>query len=342
MDGDRKVWASLWRTPAAEVKSPPHMSGTPVLITPGACTNAWSRAVVTASVMAACTRAPVAQAPVTPQPSTPAMFPSGLNQPENLVYDAAADVYLVSNMGGGDTARDDNGFISRMRPDGTMADARWIAGGVNGVRLDAPKGLAIRGDTLAVADLGSVHEFNRRTGAPLRTIALRGLVMNDLAFDANGALWVTETGPSRTPAPVDTSHGVDALWRIGTDGSVKAVARGLALDRPDGIVLDGADALIATFGSNRIERIHSRTEQGRSTVATLAGGRLDGLRRLPDGALVITSWDAQTVWRLVPGEPPRVLLSGVVSPAGVAVDTRRHQLAVTSMQTNALYLVPLR
>jgi sugar lactone lactonase YvrE len=275
------------------------------------------------------------------QGSAPPMMPPGLNQPENLVYDSVADVYLVSNMGGGGAAHDGNGFISRLRPDGTMLDARWIAGGVNGVTLDAPKGLAIRGDTLAVADLGGVHLFDRRTGAPLRSIALPGVVMNDLAYAPDGSLWITDTGPAREPAPVDTSKDVDAVWRVTPDGRVSTVARGLALSRPDGLVLDDGDALVATFGANRIERVHARSEQGHTTVATLAGGRVDGLRRLPDGALVVTSWDAKAVWRVVPGEPPRALLTGVPSPAGVAVDTRRHRLAVTSMENDAVYFAPL-
>ena len=263
------------------------------------------------SFAAACASAPAhpSSAAASPRPypsSAPALRPAGLNQPENIVYHSVADVYLVSNMGGGDTAHDDNGFISRLRPDGTVLDARWIAGGVRGATLDAPKGLAIRGDTLAVADLGAVHLFDRRTGAPLRTIAVPGLVLNDLAYTADGTLWITDTGPARAPSPVDTSRDMDAVWRVTPDGRVSSVARGLALSRPDGIVLEGADALVSTFG-----------------------------------ALAVSSWDAQAVWRVTPGQPPRTLLTGVPSPAGIAVDTRHHRLAVTSMQQNALYLVPL-
>jgi hypothetical protein len=306
---------------------------------PAACWLVGAFAAACASVPAH-TSASVATPPPYPS-SAPALRPAGLNQPENLVYDSVADVYLVSNMGGGDTAHDDNGFISRLRPDGTMLDARWIAGGVGGATLDAPKGLAIRGDTLAVADLGAVHLFDRRTGAPIRSIPVPGLVLNDLAYTADGTLWITDTGPARVPSPVDTSRDMDAVWRITPNGRVSSVARGLALSRPDGIVLDGADALVSTFGANRIERVHGRAELGRTTVVTLAGGRIDGLRRLPNGALAVSSWDAQAVWQVTPGQPPRALLTGVPSPAGLAVDTRHHRLAVTSMQQNALYLVPL-
>ncbi|HWJ23283.1 MAG TPA: hypothetical protein VNS52_13100 [Gemmatimonadaceae bacterium] len=269
---------------------------------------------------------------------------TGFAGPENVVYDSAADVFLVSNVNGGPAARDDNGFVTRVAPDGRVIALKWIAGGAHGAVLDAPKGLAIRGDTLAVADVGAVHFFDRRTGAPLGSVALPGLVMNDLAFASDGTLWITDTGPNRGTggAPTDTTRDMDAVWRVLPGGAVRAAARGLALGRPDGIVLDGADALVATFGANRIERVAARGDSGWVGVATLPGGRVDGLRRLPDGALVVTSWDAGTVWRLAPGGAPWPMLTGVTSPAGVAVDTRRHRLAVTSMQGDALYLLPLR
>lgn len=265
----------------------------------------------------------------------------GFDEPENLVYDSASDVYLVSNIVGDPAARDDNGFISRVSPDGKILSLKWIAGGVNGAVLDAPKGLAIRGDTLAVADVGGVHLFDRRSGAPIVTHTLPGLVMNDVAWGEDGTLWITDTGPDRTKTPVDTTKDLDAVWQILPDGQVRAVARGLALDRPDGLLLDDNGALVATFGAKRIEHVSASGERGQQTVMTLPGGRVDGLRRLPDGAMVVTSWDAMSVYRARPGDSLRVLLTDVTSPAGVAVDTKRAQLAVTSMQGNAMYLLPL-
>ena len=284
---------------------------------------------------------------VAPSPGSPALVATaanvGFDEPENLVYDSVADVYLVSNIRGNPAARDGDGFISRVGPDGQVLALRWIAGGTNGAQLDAPKGLAIRGDTLAVADLGAVHLFDRRTGAPVGSIAVPGLVLNDVAWGADGTLWITDTGPDRGTTPVDTTKDMDALWRVPPGGTPRAVARGLALDRPDGLVLDGRDALVATFGADRIARVNETGAEGTSTFARLPGGRVDGLRRLADGGLVVTSWDAHAVWRLdASGGSRRVLLAGVTSPAGVAVDTRRQRLAVTSMQGNALYLLPLR
>jgi len=266
----------------------------------------------------------------------------GFVGPENLVYDAAADVYLVSNIGGGGPARDNNGFVSRVAPDGRILTLKWIAGGRNGVELDSPKGLAIRGDTLAVADIGSVRLFDRRTGRPLSTISLPGQVMNDVAFAPDGSLWITDTGPTRDSTGVDTTKDMDAVWHVRRDGSVHAAARGLWLDRPDGIVVDGRSVLVSTFGGKRIERVWAADRNEPTNVEELPAGRLDGLRRLSDGSLLLTSWDAGAVWHLWESDEPRqALITGLTSPAGVAVDTRRHQLAVTSMQRNELYLLPL-
>jgi len=266
---------------------------------------------------------------------------AGFNQPENLVYDSVADVFLISNMGGGQATHDNNGFISRVAPNGHVLSLRWIAGGEHGVNLDAPKGLAIHGDTLAVADLGAVHFFDRRDGSPLGSVAVSGLVLNDVAFAPDGSLWITDTGPDRTTTPPDTTKDLDAVWRVTRDRKITAVARGLGLERPDGLVLEGNSALVTTFGGQKIERVSAEPSHGWTTLATLPAGRLDGLRRLADGSLLVTSWDAQTVWKVDSTHAPRPLLTSVKSPAGVAVDTRRHRLAVTSMQDNTLYLLPL-
>ena len=266
---------------------------------------------------------------------------AGFMQPENLVYDPVGDVYLVSNIGGGGPAHDNNGFISRVAADGRVLDLKWIAGGRDGVELDSPKGLAIHGDTLAVADLGAVKLFDRRNGKPLKTISLRGLVMNDVAFGPDGSIWITDTGPGRDTMPVDTTKDLDAVWKVEPNGKVHAVARGLSLDRPDGIVVDGSDALVSTFGGHRLERVRSGPMQLAATVHDLPAGRVDGLRRLADRSLLVSSWDAHAVWRLMPNGDLRRVFADVTAPAGIAVDTRRHNLAVTSMQDNELYLVPL-
>ncbi len=89
-----------------------------------------------------------------------------LQGPESARYDRDLDVWFVSNINGSPSQKDNNGYISRLRPDGTPYTIKFIEGGKKGVTLNAPKGLAINGDTLWVADI----DFARAsTSAPGRS-----------------------------------------------------------------------------------------------------------------------------------------------------------------------------
>lgn len=309
--------------------------------------NAWMLPVVVCPLIAlACASAgSIAAALHPPAPPTTAaaadVTPPGVvfDQPENLVYDAASDVYLVANIVGGPTAHDANGFISRVGPDGRVIARKWIDGTKADTRLDAPKGLAIHGDTLVVADVGAVRLFDRRTGASLGAwpVPSADALLNDVSFAPDGTLRVTDTGPN--PPQRATSSDHDAIYRFDRTGRATTVAQDTSLDRPDGLVALADGVLYATFGANRVVRIPSSGKP--STMAVLPGAKVDGLRQLSDGSFVVTSWDAHTVFHLMPDGSLHALLSGVKSPAGVAIDTRRDQLAVTSMMDNRFYLVSL-
>ena len=64
----------------------------------------------------------------------------GLATPESVEYYAKEDVYLVTNINGSPFAADGNGFISKLKPDGSVVDLKWIDGTKPGVTLNAPKG----------------------------------------------------------------------------------------------------------------------------------------------------------------------------------------------------------
>lgn len=256
---------------------------------------------------------------------------AGFDEPENLVYDSVADVFLVSNISGGPTARDGNGFVSRLDSAGHVIAQKWIDGSKASSRLDGPKGLAIHGDTLVIADVGVVRLFNRRTGAALGVWQTPGVLLNDVSFAPDGTLYVTDT---------QGRDSVGAIYHFDRRGHATRVVSGAALDGPDGIVtLHDGGLLYATFGANRVARV--APDGKATTVATLPGKKVDGLRRLTDDSYVVTSWDAHSVYHLLANGTLQPLLTGVASPAGVAIDARRHHLLVTSMNDNKLYLVTL-
>ncbi|WP_243664700.1 hypothetical protein [Rhodothermus marinus] len=63
-----------------------------------------------------------------------------LARPESALFDSGANVIYVSNINGGPTEKDGNGYISRIAPDGTLLQARWVTG------LHAPRAWRSAGD----------------------------------------------------------------------------------------------------------------------------------------------------------------------------------------------------
>src|SRR5688500_18045966 len=86
----------------------------------------------------ACARAEVPPATVR-EPELLATV-SGFETPESVRWDAGRSVFYVSNVTGSAGHKDNNGYISRVRSDGTMDSLRFIAGGRGGVTLHSPKG----------------------------------------------------------------------------------------------------------------------------------------------------------------------------------------------------------
>src|SRR4051812_35043325 len=68
-----------------------------------------------------------------------------LKNPESAHYDRDLDTWFVSNVNGDPAKKDNNGYISRIKADGTPDTAKFVVAGKNGVTLNAPKGLTVTG-----------------------------------------------------------------------------------------------------------------------------------------------------------------------------------------------------
>src|SRR5204862_7062869 len=109
---------------------------------------------------------PVAAPTPPPAPAaTKVAVVEGFLTPESVLHDPVQDIYFVSNINGGPTTKDNNGFISRVRPDGAVENLKFIEGGHNGATLNAPKGLSLRGATSCGADIDAIRSFDAKTGA---------------------------------------------------------------------------------------------------------------------------------------------------------------------------------
>ena len=256
----------------------------------------------------------------------------GLSSPESVLYDSASDTYLVSNINGSVFAKDDNGFITRLAPDGRVVALRWIAGGSRGVTLNGPKGMGIKGDTLFVADIDAVRLFDRRSGAPLASVPIPGATfLNDVAVGPDGTVYVTDTGME--PAGDGSRRsGADALWALGPGDRPRAVAWGSDLGGPNGIVADTGGVTMVTLGSGQV--FHFDRAGKRSELPKPPSGSLDGVVKLNDGSLLITSWDANAVYRLSPDGRYSTAVAGATSPADIGWDGLRHRLLIPLLTLN--------
>jgi len=253
----------------------------------------------------------------------------GMNVPESVRYDAELDVYYVANINGNPNQKDNNGFIARVRADSTSVVTMLVEGGQKGATLHAPKGMALRGDTLFVTDIDVVRMFNRRTGATIGVVNLapqKATFLNDAASGPDG-VYITDTGIRFDDKGGMTHPGVNRIFKL-AGRTVTEVARGDSLYNPNGIAWDEANKrwILAPFGSMNIQTLAA----GQKTPAllTTGPGGYDGVEVLANGNVLVTSWTDSTVWIAHGGTHMMPLIKNVSAPADIGVDTKRNVVAV--------------
>lgn len=317
-----------------------------------------------ASALLACGGPEPPQAPtglVEPFPSEPAEPPStlplapkppillrgvGFEGPRGAAHDPVEDVYLISSVRGAPGAEDGEGFISRVSPDGALLALEWIAGSA-AAPLNAPKGLALVGDTLFVADLTLVRSYDRQSGRALGDVTVEGAVsLDDVAAGPGGVLYVSDSGAAtagaRGAASGAQASGGPAVYRIDAARNTSVLARLPAEDAPGALLFDAGRVLVAA----RSGELYALDEQGQKTVLGRSpGGGLAGLMRTPGGRLVVSSWEARMTYI---GPPPPAaphelepLITDLTTPGDLAYDAKRRQLIVPLFEEDAVYIQEL-
>jgi sugar lactone lactonase YvrE len=235
----------------------------------------------------------------------------GFKFPESVAYDPEAKVLYVGSFGGTELKpgeKDNNGYISKVSPDGKMIEERFLP--APGVTMNKPKGLWVAGNRLWVADIDGVWVFDTRTKQG-RKLDLPGIQFaNDTAIIGN-TLYVSDSRAdalySVTPADfldMKDSPKIAVVWR------------GKGID-PNGLypAQDGA-LLIVGFKSDKEKRgIHSmKPGQDPRTLASEIG-RLDGLYQMKDGTLLVTDWDTGTLFAWSEKSGVTTIASGFRGPA---------------------------
>ena len=280
---------------------------------------------------------------------------SGFEKPESVVHDRVVDCYLVSNVGvGNPAALDGNGFISKVSPDGNILDLTWIQNGVHGATLNGPKGLALYGDALYVADIDTLRVFDRRTGTPRRNIAIPNpfaptpLFLNDVAVDGEGNAYVTD-------------NRNNAIFVVDRTYHAAVLISGPQLGGPNGLLIDRGSLTWVTFFGHEVKRL---THSGQLvTEATLPADDvsaiglppgamfLDGYARY-EGDLLVSSWVSGQVYRIGRSGTDPVVVANFVSmldnpalpdgPADIGLDRRRNRLLVPLFNRGEVVITTLQ
>lgn len=226
---------------------------------------------------------------------------SGVQNPESALPDTTAGVIYLSNVAGGPVEKDGNGFISKLSGDGKVTTEKWVTG------LDGPKGLALAGGKLYVADIDQLVVIDTATGTiSARHPAAGAKFLNDVAADSEGRVYVTDTGGN-------------AIWRL-ENATFEKWLESPDLKSPNGILVEGDKLVIAAWGPDMQPDFSTKTPGNLLTVnladksiANLGNGtpvgNLDGLEPFDADSFIVTDWVAGKVFQISRSGDAKLLLS---------------------------------
>jgi sugar lactone lactonase YvrE len=262
--------------------------------------------------------------------------------PSAIAYDADRDLYWVSNLNG--EGPKGKGFISRLEPDAERSTLNYIDGERQGVPLDAPRGLAVFGDVLYVADVKTIRRFKASSGEPLGDIGVPGAVfLSDVAVAVDGSLYVTDVGSDPYDAAL-ADAGADAIYQISPAGQVSVVAQRPNLGGPFALVANETGLWITCSGSNELLLL----VPGADGEAVADAGRLPlpgsaphGIVGMPDGTFLISSEASGSVYRGYRDGPFQAVVDELEGPADLGYDTRRRRLLIPLVTGHSLAIFEL-
>lgn len=259
---------------------------------------------------------------------------TGLSTPESFIVDPETGNYYISNINGGPTGKDGNGFITKLDKTGKIVALKFVEGGKQVVPLHAPKGLDVIGKVLYVSDIDAVRGFDKETGKLLHNIdmkAMGALFLNDLTHDDQGNLYVSDTTMFVDPKAPGT------IFKIETNNQHKAsvFVRDVALGAPNGLTIHPRSKrlLANTWGAGKILEI-GPDGKIKIFVEDAAWKDMDGFDYDSMGNLYVSSFTGGTIYRISPDLKVSVVKSGLTTPADINMDRKNNRLLIPSFDSN--------
>ena len=197
-------------------------------------------------------------------------------------------------------------------------------------RCGTPRGMAIVGDTLWVADRTMLRAFGRSSGRPIATVALGPLgaqSLSDIAVGLDGALYVSDAAVTYSARGVAQRAGTPRIYRV--VGRKPSVALEHArLDQPTGLSWDPINARLLIGSAANDTILGWRPGQpAPETVAVPPGGPWDGVEAIGGTAFYVLSSARGEILFYQSGALRR-MVQGARGAGDMAIDPRAGRLVV--------------
>ena len=252
---------------------------------------------------------------------------TGLKTPESAVAGRDGRIYVseINEFG-----KDGDGQISVIDKDGKLT--------VFATGMDDPKGLAIIGKDLYVADkvrvLKVAPDGTWQVFAAADAFPATPQFLNDLEFDRQGNLYVSDSG--------DLKKG-GAVYRISKAGKVTLITDGnkdAGVLAPNGLLMDGRGKLLEVDLASGI-LYHIDIASGKLTKLAKGFGGGDGLVRDRKGLLYVSDWANGKVFTADKNGKVTMIKDGFKSAADINISADGKYLLVPDMKAGELVMLPI-
>lgn len=184
---------------------------------------------------------------------------------ESTLYNPANNTIYVSCGNTDPSAKDGDGFIALLNPDGSVKNMTWVTG------LNAPKGMAIANGKLYVTDVDEVKVIDLESASIEKTIPVEGAkFLNDLASDGTNIYFS------------DSQTGT--VYSLDQAGTIAAV-----INNADGVNgLEFYNGSLYTLDKQGLNQYNTADYTSNLLNSEVTGG--DGLVILNDSTFVASRW----------------------------------------------------
>lgn len=253
---------------------------------------------------------------------------SGLKTPESVIQAKDGRIFIseINEFG-----KDGDGQISVIDEKGKLS--------IFATGMDDPKGLAIIGDDLYVADktriLKVAPDGNWQVFVAADAFPAVPQFLNDLERDLQGNyLYVSDSG--------DLEKG-GAIYRISLDGQVISVIDYIKDSRvlaPNGLLMDdsGDVLLFVDFASGVLYSLNMKTNTLIDLAEGFGGG--DGLVHHPNGLMYVSDWKNGKIFSVLHDEV-KLVKDGFQAAADIALTIDGKYILVPDMKAGELVWIPV-